>query len=611
MSWRSSEDVKEDIRAAANIVDVIGEYVQLKRSGRSYRGPCPIHGGGGPNFSVDPQKEVYHCFVCGESGDVFTFIMEHLGMDFPEALRLLGKKVGIEVPERSARREDPWIAHREALAFAARWYKDQLEADTGDKARAYLEGRGWSLEEAREYGIGYAPWRGFQEAAREIGLDEKILLEIGLLVQGDRTEQPYDRFRARLMFTIEDIRDRPIGFGGRILDPGSKAPKYLNSPESPVFKKRRELYGLNRARHAIRKAERVAIVEGFTDVIALHRADYRYAVAGLGTAFTKEQAESLLRYTKRAYLLYDSDAAGQRASFRTGDILMNVGIHPFVVTLPQGEDPDSLVRQGGPAALEQLIDNADDILESKLRILQRRGFLESADGRRRALDGVLSTMRATRDAALRDIYVERVSEALGMRRDTVVQEIARREGGTRHAFDSPRGHGFGDRDDHGDHGELGPANGLPKTERMLLLLMVRDLRYARRALRLDLSIEHLLDTRSREIFEAVVVSAEEGEVSIGWSRLGEEARYLGEALMADSEEVPDPDAEFEAAANRLLYRRHRERLAQIDREVELADPRHLRRLLKEKEHLASELREAGQSGTFIPRVRGSESGGGR
>lgn len=593
-----SDVLVEEIRARADIVEIVSDYVQLRRSGKSFRGPCPLHGGKGPNFSVDPQRQIFKCFVCGEGGDVFGFLMKHLGFEFPEAVRHAGARVGIEVPDREERREDPHAPLRGVLAFAAEWFQDRLREPSGASARAYLEGRGLSLEEALGFGVGYADdeWRALRTAATRHGIEEEALLSLGLLATSERAEEPYDRFRGRLMFVIQDLRDRPIGFGGRILDPRSNAPKYINSPESPVFRKGEELYALNRARHAMRREGRAAIAEGFTDVIALHRAGLEFAVAGLGTSFTAEQARRVARYTQRAYLLYDSDVAGLRATFRTGDILLEAGVHPMVVSLPPGEDPDSLIRRDGPGAIRKLMDDAVDLLERKLQILRREGYLDRVEGRRRAVDGLLSTLRAVSDPALRDIYVDRAVEGIGVRRDTLVHEIARASGPT---VRRPR------------PGREPPGRGTDpdplasRAEGAFLLLLARDPSLARRALRVGLSPGHLRDAPGREIFEALSAAVDEGEEDVDWSAASEPARERWRTLRAAEREIPDPDAVFEAAATRLLYRGHRERLREIDRELELADSEQQRRLLSEKEELARELRDAGEAATFIPR------GGGR
>lgn len=587
-----SDGLVEDIRARADILDILGEYVQLRRSGKSYRGPCPLHGGDGPNFAVDPQRQIFKCFVCGEGGDVFGFLMKHLGFEFPDAVRHVGARVGIEVPDREERREDPHAPLRGVLAFAAEWFQGRLRDPAGAGARDYLQGRGLSLEEALDFGLGYADdeWRALRSAAARHGIEERTLLELGLLATSERAEEPYDRFRGRLMFTIHDLRDRPIGFGGRILDASSDAPKYINSPESPVFHKGEELYGLNRARHAMRREGHAAVAEGFTDVIALHRAGLGFAVAGLGTSFTADQARRIGRYTKRAYLLYDSDLAGLRATFRTGDILLAAGIHPMVVSLPPGEDPDSLIRRDGPAAIRQLLDDAVDLLERKLQILRREGYLDRVEGRRRAVDGLLSTLRAVSDPALRDIYVDRAVEGLGIRRETLVDEIARLERSRLRRRPPSAGAGRPRR---------GPSPA-SRTEHDFLLLLVRDPALTRQAVRVGLGPDHMSDPRGRELFAILSAASDEGVDSPDWTSASAAAGELAKALRESDRELPDAARVFDAVVRRLLYRRHRERIEEIGRAIELAEPEQQRRLLDEKQELVRELRAAGESGAFMP-----------
>lgn len=593
-----SDALVEEIRERADLVEVVGEHVSLKRVGKSWRGPCPLHGGDGPNFSVDPERGIFKCFVCGEGGDVFGFLMKHLGLDFPSAVRRVGARVGIEVPDRAEPREDPHASLREVLAFAAEWFRERLLAPEGEPARAYLEGRGVSMEAAERYGLGYAPdaWRGLRDAARERGIEEPRLLELGLLATSERAEEPYDRFRGRLIFTIQDLRDRPIGFGGRLLESTREAlPRYINSPDSPVFHKGDELYGLNWARHAIRREGRAAIVEGYTDVLGMHLAELPVAVAGLGTAFTRRQAERLARYADRALLLYDSDPPGLRATFKTADLLLAAGVHPLVVTLPRGEDPDSLIRSGGPGVLREHLEDAIDVLERKLQILERGGFLETIEGRRRAVDGVLATLRAVRDPALRDIYLDRAGKRLGVQRSTLVREIAR--------SDRRRVGRAADRGRREPPSE--PARPADKAERELALLLVRDPTLAERASRAGLRAEHFEDPHFRAIFRHLAGPAGESRADPwtedAWEELPPGARSAVERLMADATELGSPEEIFEAGVRRLLYRRHRERLREIDRELEIADPEHQRELLIEKQRVAEELRRAGEMAAFMPR----------
>jgi DNA primase len=595
-----TDSLVDEIRERADIVEICGEHVSLKRVGKSYRGPCPLHGGEGRNFSVDPERGIFKCFVCGEGGDVFGFLMKHLGLDFPSAVRQVAARVGVEVPERDTPREDPFAHLREVVAFAEEWFAEQLRSSSGRGARAYLERRGIGMEAAERYAVGFAPneWRGLREAARTTGIGQRHLMELGLVATSDRAEEPYDRFRNRLTFAIRDLRDRPIGFGGRLLEePREDVPKYINSPDSPIFHKGEELYGLNWARHSIRREGFAAIVEGYTDVLSLHLADLPVAVAGLGTAFTTQQAERLGRYTQRAYLLYDSDSPGLRATFRAADILLAVGVHPLVVTLPPGEDPDSLVRARGAEELRRYLDDAVDVLERKLQILERQGYLETVEGRRRAVDGLLSTLRAVRDPALRDIYLDRTAERTGVRRETLVHEIARADRARTRPREAPTT-GRTRRDEARE-----PSSGT-RAERDLVLLLLRDPPLARRASQGGVRPEHFSVGAHREIFTYLVertTETSEEETDDWLPGLTEPARVTAEALLRDETELTSPSEIFDASVRRLLYRRQRERLVEIDRELELADPDQQRELLVEKQRIADRLREVGEATGFMPR----------
>jgi DNA primase len=597
-----SDTVVEEVRARADLVEICGEHVTLKRVGKSYRGPCPLHGGEGPNFSVDAARGIYKCFVCGEGGDVFGFVMQLLGLDFPEAVRYVGARVGIDVPDRSEPREDPHAHLREVVAFADEWFTDQLGGKAGGAARSHLESRGIDLDVARQYGIGYAPdeWRALREAASARGVEESLLLELGLLATSERAEEPYDRFRRRLMFSIRDLRDRAIGFGGRDLGPSSDdVPKYINSPDSPIFHKGETLYGLGWARHAIRREGYAAIVEGYTDVLALHLHQLPIAVAGLGTAFTPQQARQLARYTKQAYLLYDSDDAGLRATFRTADVLLQAGVHPLVVTLPRDEDPDSVVRSQGEEAVRGYLSDAVDVLERKLLILEREGYLSSIEGRRRAVDGLLSTLRAVRDPALRDIYLDRAAERTGVRRDTLVHEIARTEAQRGRARGSVAG---GPRVDPA--GSLKAPEDDPRShlaERNLVLLLLRDQALIGRASEAGVGPEHLEHAGLRRVYQALLEHDESGGDMEWAARLEPNDRELAERLIGDATELTEPVEIFEQSMRRLLYRPHMKRMKEIDRELELADETQSRELLREKQRLANELRAAGVPLSFLRR----------
>lgn len=417
------EDVIEQVRDAADMVELIGEHVQLRRTGADYRGPCPFHGGTHRNFAVIPKKQMFYCFVCHEGGDIFTFYMKKLGMDYPGAVRDVARRVGISIPERGPSGPDPREPLFSATAVAHEWYQRQLrESDDARTARAYLEQRGYDLEALLPYGLGYAPpGDAFLKAMRTLGIADDVLSAAGLAVRRDDGRLRV-RFFRRLLFPIHDLRGRVVGFGGRVL--GEGGPKYLNSPETEIFHKGRLLYHLHTAKPAIRKAEQAVIVEGYFDVIRLVEAGVEHVVAPLGTGFTTEQAQLLRRLASRVILLFDSDRAGLRATFRAADELLRAGARVLVATLPEGDDPDSLTRREGPAGVERVVRDAVDVFERKLQLLDRKGWLGSLAGRRRALDRLLPTLRAAADPVTRDLYVSRVREALGISRESVVREIA-------------------------------------------------------------------------------------------------------------------------------------------------------------------------------------------
>ena len=418
------EDV-ERVRDAADIVQIIGEHVTLKRVGSDWRGPCPFHQGTHRNFSVSPKKRMYDCFVCHAGGDVFNFLQKRLGLDWPSAVRTVAEKSGIEIREIEARREgpDPREPMWEVNAAAAEYFQRVLwEEDLGQAAREYLEKRNVSREAAERFGLGFAPreiglLRGYLNT---LGYDDARLLSAGILVQREEAEEPRPRFRGRLMFPIYDASGRLSGFGGRLIGPGE--PKYLNSADSPTFTKGRLLYGLNWARHAIRRDERLLLVEGYFDVVRLVLSGIESVVAPLGTALTDDQASMIARQTKNVFLLYDSDTAGQKATFRAGDLLLAQGVSVRVVTLPDGEDPDTFVDTHGRAALEAHIDAAVDVFDRKVQILERQGWFADLHRRRRAIDRLLPTIRVTADPVTRDIYIARASEASGVDRAVLARE---------------------------------------------------------------------------------------------------------------------------------------------------------------------------------------------
>ena len=415
----------EQILHAADIVAIIGEHVKIKKTGSVYRGPCPFHQGTNSNFSVVPGKG-YTCFVCGEKGSVFTFVQKRLGMSFVEAVKYVGEKSGIEVKEVQRTREgpDPREPVWELNGTASAWFRDLLwDNDLGASARSYLAQRGLKKETADRFGIGFAPRElGLMRSyLNGLGFDDSRLMTVGLLVQREDQVEPRPRFRDRLIFPIADASGHTVGFGGRLIGPGE--PKYLNSSESETFSKGKLLYNMHQARSAIRREERVVVVEGYFDVVRLVEGGIECVVAPMGTALTEEQADALQRLTKNVFLLYDADGPGQKASFRAAELLLKRGMSVRVATLPEGDDPDTFVQKHGGPAMEKLLSAAMDVFDRKVQLLERSGWFADLQRKRRALDALLPTIRATTDLLTRELYVARLSEAAGVERTVLVQEM--------------------------------------------------------------------------------------------------------------------------------------------------------------------------------------------
>ena len=536
------DDTVEEVRLRADLVEIIGESVKLFRAGKDWKGKCPFHDDRTPSFFVVPDKGFYKCFGCGESGNIFSFLMKQGGMDFLDAVRALAARYGIELREETGSREDdPRRPLYEANAFAKAWFRENLEArETGTVARAYLEARGIDAPTAERFALGWVPDErtGLSEAAKKHGLPAEHLLEVGLVLESRRSKAPYDRFRGRIIFPIESIDGRVVGFGGRVLDGGGKGvPKYMNSPESPVYRKGSVLYGLGGNRNAIRRAGVALVVEGYMDVVALGAGGVEGAVATLGTSMTDEHARLLARYTKKAILLFDSDRAGHRATFRAGDALLAHGVHASVATLPAGEDPDTVIRAEGKEGLGRYLDAAVDLLDRKLQLLDEKGYLTRADRIRTAVDKLLPTLRAVRDPALRDIYTARAAERTGVRRKTLEAEMAKGTDVPVRPHDAPPplpapGAGEGSR--------RRPVLTERDAERQLLVILLRSREWIDRALE-RVGPGEFRNLTCRAIFEALT---EDPELKPPLEGASPEVQVMLERLLDDPGEMEHPERVF-------------------------------------------------------------------
>ena len=408
----------QDLLNRLDIVDVVDRYVPLKKAGANYVACCPFHGEKTPSFSVSPTKQFYHCFGCGAHGTAIGFVMEHQGLGFVEAVEELAKSAGLTVPQEEGRGERTNSGRElndlaEILQQASQYYRSQLKQS--DTAIAYLKKRGLSGGIAARFGIGYAPGGWQNLAAAFPDYQDKSLVQTGLVIEGEGKR--YDRFRDRIMFPIINQRGAVIGFGGRVL--GAGEPKYLNSPETPLFEKGRELYGLFQARQAIRAAGKVIVVEGYMDVVALAQHGVEYAVATLGTATTPVHVQKLLRQTDNVVFCFDGDAAGRKAAWRAlENSLALVGDDKSLkfLFLPQGEDPDSYVRQQGKPAFEALLDGAMPLSEFLLRELAAQVDMNTLEGRAHFLKQAQPLVQQITAPALRLMLQQRLAEMSGVAR---------------------------------------------------------------------------------------------------------------------------------------------------------------------------------------------------
>ncbi|MDP3618932.1 MAG: DNA primase, partial [Ramlibacter sp.] len=399
----------QELLARADVVEIVGRYVQLKKAGANFMGLCPFHGEKSPSFSVSPTKQFYHCFGCGKNGDAISFLMEHAGMTFIEATKDLAQQYGMEVPEedttpqereRAARQREKQATLNDVLEKAGDAYRKHLKQSP--HAVDYLKRRGLSGEIARDFGLGYAPdgWRSL--ASVFPNYDDPLLSESGLVIVSEDGENRYDRFRDRIMFPIRNVKGECIGFGGRVL--GDEKPKYLNSPETPVFSKGRELYGLFEARNALREHGYVLVTEGYMDVVALAQLGFPNAVATLGTACTSDHVQKLFRFTESVVFSFDGDAAGRRAARKALDAAL-----PFAsdvrsvkfLFLPPEHDPDSYIREFGQEAFSRYVSDATPLSRFLVEAAREACDLGTAEGRAHMAANAKPLWSALPDGALK------------------------------------------------------------------------------------------------------------------------------------------------------------------------------------------------------------------
>ncbi|MBU5293992.1 DNA primase [Anaerosalibacter bizertensis] len=426
MSYYIDDDTIERVRSSNNIVDIVSEYLTLKRTGSNYVGICPFHSEKTPSFTVSDTKQFYHCFGCGEGGDVISFIMKKENLSFPEAVKFLADKAGIPLKEKEFKKNKE-LENKKAKLYeinreAARYFYKNLKAN--NQALFYLKQRAIDKRTATVFGLGFADrsWDSLYSYLTRKGYKEADIEKAGLIIKKKGKDGYYDRFRNRIIFPIIDTRGRVIAFGGRVID--SSNPKYLNSPETPVFSKGNNLFGLNILRkHS--NIKKVVLVEGYMDVISLYSRGIDYTLASLGTAFTEQQAKYLKRYGDEVYLCYDSDVAGLKATDKALEILKKEGINAKVLPLPSGKDPDDFIKEEGKEKFEQLFDSSLSYIDFKIYFYKKQYNLNNLDEKIKFTKNVAKFLKRIKSPIEIDVYLDKISQETNISKEAIKKEIGR------------------------------------------------------------------------------------------------------------------------------------------------------------------------------------------
>ncbi|MBI9083795.1 MAG: DNA primase [Desulfobacterales bacterium] len=423
------EEKITEIRHATDIVDIVSESVMLKKAGKNLLGLCPFHAEKTPSFTVSPDKQIFHCFGCGVGGNVFSFLMKHQGVTFPEAVRMLADRYGVDLPRPEAtaaqrraltEREQLLAVNQEAMGFFQRCLG---QGGPGRRAKDYLDRRGIAAETIERFELGYAPpgWDNLLRFLTGRRVAPALAEKAGLAVGRRDTSGHYDRFRDRIIFPIRDANGRVVGFGGRVM--GDDLPKYLNSPETPVYNKGRVLYGLDRAKAACRQARRVFVVEGYFDAIALFQVGIENTVATLGTALTADHIRLLKGYVERAVLVFDSDAAGVKAAERSIPLFVEAGMEAAVLVLPEGDDPDTYVRRRGREAFDKLADKALGIIAFLTVSAVARHGQQTVEGKVRVINDMLAPLSAVSDTMARSLHIRDLAARLDVDESALLARV--------------------------------------------------------------------------------------------------------------------------------------------------------------------------------------------
>lgn len=515
-----SRDDIDRVLAANDIYDVISRYVDLKRSGKNYKGICPFHDEKTPSFNVNPQEQYFKCFGCGEGGDVIHFLMKLEGLNFPEALSRLADRGGVELENNKKKSTGIKEKLHRVNKWAMKLFRHILwEKEEGQLVRDYLDDRNITRESAEKWKLGMAPsgWENLLKAAKRKGISTELLKKSGLISRSRKSNGFYDRFRRRLMFPIVNRRKKVVGFGGRIL-PGEDgdAPKYLNTPENPVFQKRKLLYGWGQCQRKQVREDGLWVAEGYTDVIMAHQYDYENVVATLGTSFTRQHVKYFRNRVDDIYFLFDSDTAGQKASERTYSLFLEEDTPVRIGCLPEDEDPCSLLESGGREALRTTIDEAEDLIDFRIRAARDRYDTGTIEGKMKVANEILDSISGVDHSVRTQLIIRKLSETLGVREWRIRKTLKKKQQNSRQKRKSSGRNGTGHgqrrgRSQNGTTGGGGTVSGIQRATRMLLAGLLMEEGEAVQSMFERVSTESIPVERCRSVYDKIEDAHEEQE----------------------------------------------------------------------------------------------------
>ena len=559
------ENIIDLVRDRTDIAEVVARYIPLKRVGRNYKARCPFHHEKTPSFIVSPAKQIFHCFGCGAGGNVFNFLMKYERLQFPEAVRVLAERAGIDIPAPT-RQSSESVSLAQALQrineFATLYYRENLiKHEQGRFPKSYLEKRGIRRDIIEKFKLGYALrlWDGFINFAKKKGLNETVLEKAGLVLR-KKDGSFYDRFRHRIIFPIVDIKGSVRGFGGRILDEGE--PKYMNSPETHIYNKGSHLYGLNLTWEAIRSRDSAVIVEGYIDLLTPFQHGVGNIVASLGTALTVDQIRLLKRFTNNIVILFDSDQAGQKATLRSLDLIIQEDMRVRVVQLPSGFDPDNYIHKYGRERFHNEIKNARDLFDYKLNLLVSKFDLQSMEGKAKIAEEMLPTIFKMKNAILKSGYLKRLAEELSIDEESLRAELGKVKPDYSYRYEMS-----------GKMQPLSSKVAVGSAERILAALMIENNSFIT-LVKQGLTRDDFKDDKIRKIVDNLFRLHDEGR-SISPSKLISffESEEIGECvseLVADNENIVDKERNLSDCIKWVKRNNLKEKLNSINDQIKIA-----------------------------------------